>query len=733
MFNPELILVKTDEQDNAENDVAYQEAYSTAEYIKKIMSPDSDFKVMHDGKLEKPHYSDIAILLRSTRNVIDKYTTILSDEGIPVNANVGQGFFGTGEVKTIINFLKCLVNPRQDIPFAALLLSPLVGATNEELGELVSKKGFLYDDICNAMENGQKVPSHIRQFIGKYRCLKTRAGILPVTELLDEIYDVTGFYRLMLGFPKGARRAANLEFFREQAVTFEKTGNAGLYSFVGYLENCEDKEVDFGEASDENTGDSVSVMTIHHSKGLEYPVVIIPQLFKKMNDSDIKSKLVIHPVFGAALPYVDYERRTKDATLSRNYLAELLKTETIAEELRVLYVAVTRAREKLVLLGAANDLAKVLPEATETDIIDYSELLSSKNYFDFVKGAVFRETAVTERFREFAKALSEAYKEPAKGMFHTFLPLSEKVTLRSKTTGNIVKWDVSIVPGHGKPINALIKSEKTEEALAFAKDVLSGRAGRESADTGKAENLRKAADFMYPFAEFTGRAVKHSVSELKYEQLQRTDLDTEDDYDRGVKAGWLTEDSAEQKTAKVPADQKTAKAPAGKKTAKDYARRGTATHRIMELLPFEKPMDFGEVENFVSDAVKKGLIPEDDAKLVSLNDIAEFTSSPVYTRMCTARSKGMLFREQPFTTGDTVQGGDDDDISLVQGVIDAYFVEEDGAVLIDYKTDNAPEDALRNRYERQLDIYAGAIGRIRGLKVKEKLIYSFRNRSFIPL
>ncbi len=723
-YNPELILVKKDSQDNAENDNFYQEAYSTAEYIKKIMAPDSDLFVLHDKKTEKVRYSDIAILLRSTSEWAEKFTAVLSDEGIPVTASVKKGFFETGEIKTTINFLKCLVNPRQDIPFAQVLLSPLVKASNEELGRLVSKKGFLYDDILAAVENKDPVPAHILGFLDKYDFLKQRAGLLPVTQLLDEVYEVTGIYELMLGMPAGGRRSANLDFFREQAVTFEKTGDAGLVEFLAYLDNCDRQDVDFGEASAENTSDSVSIMTIHHSKGLEYPVVIIPQIFKGRNDTDQKASLVVHPKFGPSLDHVDYARRTKSKSLRKSYFAECLKAESIAEELRVLYVAVTRAREKLVLLGAASDLAKKIPDALDVPEMSYMDLMLSGCFFDFIKGAIFKDAEKTRRIKEFAGNLNELYKEPAEGDFHTFDPLKTEMDLCSSTTGNKVTWEVSVVPGHGKLINAALRNEKTEEARKFAADVLSGREAADPVLAKEAANLKAAAEYVYPYERFKTAAVKYSVSELKRRENERRDLAPEDDHDRGVEVSWTDKDK-QKRTGKKKTELSQDKALA--------AKRGTATHRLMELLPFERPMSPEEIRVFAIDCEQKGLIVPEEAGLAEYEKVSAFTQTDIYERMCAANREKKLFREQPFTIGIPAEDGTEDDLELIQGVIDTYFEEDGAAVLMDYKTDNASVEELKSRYLRQLELYSEAIERIRGLKVKEMLIYSFRNDCVIPL
>ncbi|MBP5183807.1 MAG: helicase-exonuclease AddAB subunit AddA [Lachnospiraceae bacterium] len=732
-FNPELILVKKDMQDSAENDNYYQEAYSTAEYIKKITSPDSDFRVMHDKVYEKVRYSDIAILLRSTTEWAEKFTTVLSDEGIPVTANVKKGFFETGEIKTAINFLRCLVNPRQDIPFAQVLLSPLVKASNEELGRLVSKNGFLYDDILAALSEGKPVPEPIVDFLKKYNFLKLRSGILPVTRLLDEVYDVTGLYRLVLGMPAGGRRAANLDFFREQAVDFEKTGSAGLSEFLAYLDNCDEQNVDFGEASAENTSDAVQIMTIHHSKGLEYPVVIIPQIFKGRNDSDRKATLVVHPKFGPSLDHVDYERRTKTKTLRKSYFSECLKAESVAEELRVLYVAVTRAREKLVLIGACDDIEKKIPEPLEVPEMSYVDLMSSQCFFDFIKGALFRDEDLTGRLKDFAKELNEAYKEPAEGDFHTFDPLKVRKRLVSSTTGNTVDWDISIVPGHGKLINVAVRGEKTEEAKKFAADVLEGRVPVSKDQEEELFALKKAADFVYPFKKFTTAAVKHSVSELKHENGFRLDLAPEDDYDRGAKAGWLADPGKTK--PQFAAAGKTSREPSSsaKTDLKTAAKRGTATHRVMELLPFEKPLSLQETEAFAKECESKGLLAAGEAELVYCEAVADFMKTELFERMSKAKKAGKLFREQAFTIGLQAEGGTEDDLNLIQGVIDAYFEEDGEAVLVDYKTDKASPEAIKERYLRQLELYSEAVSRVRGLKVKERLIYSFENNCLISL
>ncbi len=698
LFNPELIIVGgAEDEENSLDDTQYKEAYAVAKRIRRLMSPKSDFRITKGGELCKPSYSDFAILLRSTSGWVEMFTRVLSDMGIPVRSEGKTGFFDAGEVKTALNYLKCLDNPKQDIPFVSLLYSPILRMSNDELANLLVKHEFVYDTLCRVVA-GEDIPEglslerleKLKDFMTTFEYFRKRKRVLSISNLIDEFYRVTGFYKLVRALPAGERRAANLDFLREQALKFEKSSYSGLFNFVRYVENLKDHEIDFSEASLEGGGDAVRIMTTHGSKGLEFPVVIIPQLFKGFNDMDSKATLVIHPELGPALNYVDLESRRKISSFRKKYVANDLKRENIAEELRVFYVAMTRAKEKLILLGAASDKElNKLAEIQGGEKIKLSDISSASSYFDFIKGGIL------------GKALGKSLVVGA-------APLP--VECKSKATGNTVTWEVSLEVGKQMPLEEYRDLMADSAAESLAESLLFGS---KPAANAKSQALKKALSYQYPYEKLTTEPLKHSVSELKHKAMAAL---LEDPEDGAEQAEWIKTGKQESKT--------------GVHTGAEY---GTAMHRAMELMPFGSIKTEGDVKAYIEKALEENLLEEETLELVNIKKIFAFTSTKAYEAMSAAAGKGLLFREQPFVYGLPAEGGSEEDINLIQGVIDVYYETEEGISVLDYKTDHAEPEEIKKRYTTQLALYAGALEQITGKKVIEKLIYSFSNEVEIKL
>lgn len=715
-FNPDLIFVTPPETNEQELDnPIYREAYATAQYIKSVTAANSDFRITKKDELVKPAFGDFVILLRATKDWAEMFTRVLSDEGIPVKSEVKSGFFDTGEVKTALNFLKCLDNPKQDISFVSLLYSPVLRMSNDDLGNLVVKDEFVYDTVKKMVNNGfegSKLPLEVqvrlKSFFDSFEFLRERKKVLSVSMLLDEVYRVTGLYKLMLALPAGERRAANLDFLREQAVKFEGSSYCGLFNFIRYAENLRDHEIDFGEASAGNTGDAVRIMTTHGSKGLEFPIVILPQIFKKFNNMDSNNAVVIHPELGPAMDYIDTDLRVKKKNLRKTFIAEDIKRENIAEELRIYYVALTRAREKLVLIGASDNLkAEIGNIVTDSDTIPYETVSAANRYFDIVKGAIFPRNA---------ELLDAALNElDTNGQCF--------ITRNAATTGNSITWNIRKVTGAGMPIAELEKSVSLEATEQFARSLFDEETDADSEET---KALKAAIDFTYPFEKLTSEPLKHSVSELKHKAIEALQ---EDPDDGGQPAKWVENSRSEEDNSeeKKKSDKK-------QETGRNIAaERGTAMHRAMELMPFGSINTEEDVRSYIAKAVADGMMDKEAEELLDYRKIFDFTKSTAYKEMSRALKNKKLFREQPFVFGIKNEAGTEDDLNLIQGVIDVYYEETDGLVILDYKTDRATPEELKKLYSLQLNLYAQALEQITGKKVKKKLIYSFVNNAEIEL
>ena len=313
----------------------------------------------------KAEYRDIVILLRSLSGWSEEFLAVLSDMGIPAYTGTRSGYFSALEVRTVLSFLRVLDNPRQDIPFTAVLTSPIGTFATEELAKIRTENPEVsYYEACRAYENAGSdgiLREKLQKFFKVLEHFRSCVPYMPMHELLWKIYEETGYFDYVCAMPAGSQRKANLEMLAEKAAAYESTSYRGLFNFVRYIENLQKYEVDFGEAStigeEENT---VRIMSIHKSKGLEFPIVFVAGLGKAFNRQDARSTIAIHQNYGVGCDVVDPLLRTKAPTILKKAIQQILLTESLGEELRVLYVAVTRAKEKLYLSGSLKKMEDTL-------------------------------------------------------------------------------------------------------------------------------------------------------------------------------------------------------------------------------------------------------------------------------------------------------------------------------------------------------------------------------------
>ena len=688
-YDPELILLHhmdTEEEESVEKVVA--EARACAERIRRLTSETEGLQISKDGQIRRAERRDIAILLRSAKGWAETFVSVLKDMEIPARASVSTGFFEAGEVVTVLNYLRILDNPKQDIPLAQILLSPVGGFANNELAAIKNASGSLYDMMiayaANTKGAEHGVWDKVEGFLKQYRYFRQRMKYLSVSELIQEIYRRTDLYSLMSALPAGEQRAANLEYLLRQAQNFEATSYHGLFQFVRYVEKLKDNEVDFGEASTVDGGNAVTIMTIHKSKGLEFPIVLLPGCGKKFNQMDANTRIVLHADYGLGPECIDSEKRTRVTTLKKQYIRQALKEETIAEELRMLYVAMTRAREKLILVGSVGNGEKFMEScAAEAGRMDERSLSSANSYLDFVKGIVLRSLAE----REF-----------------TGLAEDNPVVLRTETTGKQVVWHFIPVRAGSMTVEEMVDRLEEEQRREALLEMIKSLKTAEK--TEKYRELKECSQYRYPFEQATVSPLKTSVSELKRRMLQEDGRDADADIPAWVKP------VAKTGTKKMETVQ-----------GIGAAEQGTLYHKVLELLPFAEVRTMEGLLQFRERLVCEGRLSPAELACIETEKICEFLKSTLGERIQRADNCRKLKREQPFVLGvETEEGGD---CELIQGIIDLYFEEEDGIVLVDYKTDKIERAAeLTERYRIQLQYYARALRQITGKTVKEIYIYS---------
>ena len=489
--------------------------------------------------------------------------------------------------------------------------------------------------------------------------------------------------------PGGEQRAANLDMLIEKAVAFEGTSYKGLFNFVRYIEQLQKYDVDYGEASlMDDQMDVVNLMSIHKSKGLEFPIVFVVGMGKQFNMQDTKQSIVVHPELGVGIDAVDPVLRIKTPTLLKKALQQKVQRECKAEELRVLYVAMTRAKEKLILCGATADMEKELLHLAsivnrKERKLPYYSLTKANKYMDWVLPALVRNQCLAELLGEYEMAVPYRH-----SMFAEDVPMIVR-----KITVDDLMW------------------EETEEQIenTVTKYVLGQWDTTRTYDDAMKRQIEEQFAFRYSYTDGQIMKQKLSVSELKkraYLEQDGTEAFQEEDV-IPLLPKFLQED-----------DELTG------------ASRGSAYHRFLELLDYSREYDRESLSAELAEKQRQGLLSKEMAECICVQDILAFLQTTVAGRMRQASVQGKYFAEQPFVLGmeakEIYPETDSKECLLVQGIIDVYFEEDDGLVLLDYKTDKvSSEQELVDRYKSQLDYYAKALTRLTGKKVKEKFIYSF--------
>ncbi len=684
-FDSEILLTTTQElEEGTKQQISKQEleAKLIADRIRKMVGKE-EVVDEETGEFRKVRYGDIVILLRSLSEWADLFAEVLNANGIPAHTVSRTGYFSTLEIRTVLNYLRILDNPRQDIPLAAVLKSPMAGLSDEQLARLrllaedkpyhQCVKMFLEaEEELTEKEStaDEDMRAKLKRFSETYKKLRRQTMDIPMHELLQKVLKETGYARYASALPAGRQRLANLHMLSEKAIAYEKTSYRGLYHFIRYIDELQKYDVDFGEAElvGENE-DAVNIMSIHKSKGLEFPVCFVSGMGKSFNKQDSRSKMILHPNLGVGLDIIEEDRRIKVPAFFKKVIARQTELESLGEELRVLYVAFTRAKEKLIITGCIKD---------EEMLQQIREIYCGSNR----KALNFKERAEAKTFLEWilpAAAASGSW---------------DKVSY-------VTPW-------------SMLEDEATHQITEHVSLRQRVQQAEEVSDT-LYEKIKEQLSYQYPHPDAIHLVTKYSVSELKHRAMRELAAKEEED----VTPKFLEEVS----TPYVPAFME------GKAEVNQGALRGTAMHRLMECYDFTKMPDcsdeFAEnIKKQLTGLIQMGKVSEDMQKLIRIPSVELFLKSQLAPRMKAAAMRDDLFREKPFVMGNHEM---EEEMVLIQGIIDVFWVEEDGIVLLDYKTDRVDSATrLRDMYKEQLDLYAEALERIFLLPVKEKYLYSFR-------
>ena len=710
----EVLLIEKDGEEleqQGNQTVQELEALAIAQRIQKLVGIEEVLD-KDSGTYRKAGYGDIVILLRTSAGWAEPFSQVLASKGIPVYTASRTGYFAAQEVVTLLNYLRICDNPMQDIPLTGVLHSAIGGCNTQELAIIRSKcpDGMLYESLLafrdrktdDRDEEELVLREKISHFIELLEEMRDLAVYTPVHELIQYILRKTGYGDYVRAIPGGAQRGANLHMLVEKAMEYEKTSYRGLFNFVRYIEKLQKYEVDFGEVNLADAGNgAVQIMTIHKSKGLEFPIVFAAGMGKQFNFQDINSRFLIHPDMGFGVDVILPEKRLILSTVHKQIIRRQLKRESLGEELRVLYVALTRAKEKLIITGTIAKLADVLQAVSwqmgrRETLLPIGTRGEARNYWSFILPALARHEAMLPLFREYGIADRQIQ---VCEMEHAEFKV-QKITAAELVQGEILGQTDS----------------QMQEKLLKEWD------SRKIYDEEIHEILTERFAFCYPFEYLKDLPVKVSVSELK-------------------KRSWQGEEEKEESLFYEPDIQEIIPTfVSGEKEEYRGAARGTAYHRLMECLDYTHAEDVHQIQKQIRMLTDSRKMSPEEAQCIRIADILAFVDSKLGQRMKTAAEQNALYREQPFVIAQKMNqieaAWDGEETVLVQGIIDAYFIEDDEIVLVDYKTDKVSlggEQDLIDLYHIQLEDYAAALERMLQKKVKETYIYSFTLRKMIPL
>ena len=685
-YRTEYLVIGKDEESRLTT--RGQEAAAIAHKIRELYA---SLKVTdkETGKLRPVRYSDIVILLRTTAGWAEEFKAVLEQEGIPAYVSSRTGYFQTVEIKVLMQLLRVIDNPLQDIPLYGTMKSFFGGFEEEEIAKIRAedKQAPLYELLINYDgEEKEKVQEFLKWLSGYRR----KTAYTPIHKLIQDILTETGYLDYVTARPGGSQRRANVEMLLTRAAAFENTSYYGLFHFLRYMEQLEKYEVDYGEADilDENA-DVVRIMSIHKSKGLEFPVCFVAGLSKRFNMQDTTGRMIADADMGIGVDYVDEELRLQSKTLKKRAVALKMKLDTLGEEMRVLYVAMTRAREKLILTGMMADV-----DQFETELSKQKEFGS----FDRSGKIPFSVLAGASCYLDF------------------LFPCLDEVTL-------IRPKELFLADVQG----AVVEIDRKQKLLA----------GKDGENKQIMTELSGRFEKIYPYQYLSDLFVKTTVSELKkkaihdlsfrsMEDLNLGDGAKGNDTEQAFTAQWFEEPEI---VPYIPSFISSTEEMSG-------TDRGSAYHKVMELLDFAKlgecrePDVDKQLNEQLEQFVEEGRLTVQWRESIDNRKIRTFLKSSLAKRMGRAAQLGRLRREQPFVLGLPASrlGGQfpESEQVLIQGIIDVFF-EEDGRIIVaDYKTDRvkAPEELI-TRYQVQLDYYAQALTRLTGKEVTEKIIYSF--------
>ena len=665
-----------EEQERVEDDVL--EAKFVANKIQELLN--SNYMVFDKKQgYRKIRPKDIVILLRATSNLSPIYEKELSDLELPVFSDTSGTYLDTVEIQTILSVLKIIDNPLQDIPLVVVLRSSICNFTDNDLITI-----RLTDRNCNFYEALIKtrlicegdLKNKIESFLEKLEKWKSISQYMPLDEFIWQIYLDTGYYQYVGLLPNGAMRQANLKTLFEKAKQYEKASFKGLFNFIQFIDKLKKQNGDLASAKliGENE-DVIRIMSIHKSKGLEFPVVFLCNSHKKFNMQDLNDNILLHQDIGFGPTIMDTTRKIKYSSIAKDAIKLKMKQETLSEEQRILYVALTRAKEKLYITGRSKDFTKYVQDKnkvlemyeSENIKLDAKLMKKANSYLDWLMYVYLFNQGRTITLK------GESYK------------LSDIITLNVSNKKDLLK--------------ALAKEEVVEQIDLKEKieQILKNKSDEENKKSEQA--LKELLEWKYDYIVDTTLPTKSSVTKIKQEKIKLEEIlkgieSEEVEYKKSYTPKFMQED---------------------KKISS--AEKGTLVHLCIQRLDERKDYELKDIQNIILNLVEKEIITQNEADAIDVNLIYQYTKSQLFEELRKAKE---VHKEQPFYINipakDVVSEAENSKKNiLVQGIIDLYYIDKnDNLVLIDFKTDyisnepNAKEKIL-DKYKVQLEIYKTAL------------------------
>lgn len=665
-----------EEQERVEDDVL--EAKFVANKIQELLN--SNYMVFDKKQgYRKIRPKDIVILLRTTSNLSPIYEKELSDLELPVFSDTSGTYLDTVEIQTILSVLKIIDNPLQDIPLVVVLRSSICNFTDNDLITI-----RLTDRNCNFYEALIKtrlicegdLKNKIESFLEKLEKWKSISQYMPLDEFIWQIYLDTGYYQYVGLLPNGAMRQANLKTLFEKAKQYEKASFKGLFNFIQFIDKLKKQNGDLASAKliGENE-DVIRIMSIHKSKGLEFPVVFLCNSHKKFNMQDLNDNILLHQDIGFGPTIMDTTRKIKYSSIAKDAIKLKVKQETLSEEQRILYVALTRAKEKLYITGRSKDFTKYVQDKnkvlemyeSENIKLDAKLMKKANSYLDWIMYVYLFNQGITITLK------GKSYK------------LSDIITLNVSNKKDLLK-----ALAKEKVVEQIDLKEKIEQ-------ILKNKSDEENKKSEQA--LKELLEWKYDYIVDTTLPTKSSVTKIKQEKIKLEEIlkgieSEEVEYKKSYTPKFMQED---------------------KKISS--AEKGTLVHLCIQRLDERKDYELKDIQNMILNLVEKEIITQNEADAIDVNLIYQYTKSQLFEELRQAKE---VHKEQPFYINipakDVVSEAENSKKNiLVQGIIDLYYIDKnDKLVLIDFKTDyisnepNAKEKILE-KYKVQLEIYKTAL------------------------